>query len=47
MIAIRTDKGINYARAAAAKRGCPHISTIFYVPGEPAQRDYVFRSTVR
>lgn len=25
----------------------PHISVILFVPGEPAQRDYVFRSTVR
>ena len=47
MITIRTDKGISAARTAAAKRGCPHISTIYFVPGEPAQRDYVFRSVVR
>ena len=44
MIVIRTDQGISYARAIAAERGCPHISTIYFVPGEPEQRDYVFRS---
>ena len=48
MITIRTTKGISYARAEAAKHlVAPHISTIYFVPGEPAQRDYVFRSVVR
>lgn len=46
MITIRTDQGIEYARAAAAKRGCPHISVILFVTGEPAMRDYVFKSAV-
>lgn len=48
MVTIRTDKGYEFARNEARKLigSFAHISTIFFVTGEPASRDYVFKSGV-
>lgn len=45
MITIRTDKGFDFAKAEAHKRmASALISVIYFVNGDPASRDYVFRS---
>lgn len=45
MITIRTDKGIDHARAEARKRlTAPMCTLIFFVADDPRARDYVFRS---